>query len=237
MPKRDLTGQRFASLKVVKEAGQDKNNRFLWLCLCDCGREHVVRGDHLTSGKIRSCRRCFSNSFRLSTDGSYVIGTFRDGSEFFIDAEDFEKVKAHVWFWSSGYAETCINGRHIKLHQFLMAVPDNMRIDHINMIKTDNRKANLRFATHKENNRNKGLQINNTSGAKGVDYIAKCGKYRARITVDGRTIHLGHYTSLIEASEVRDRAALHYFGEFARLNNLRETTPELNAGVFPSAAK
>lgn len=44
-------------------------------------------------------------------------------------------------------------------------------IDHINRIKTDNRIENLRFVTAVQNNTNKGLISNNTSGYTGVSYF------------------------------------------------------------------
>lgn len=52
----NLTGQRFGRLKVVKKSEQrDKNNRILWLCNCDCGNDHSVRGDSLKDGRTTSC--------------------------------------------------------------------------------------------------------------------------------------------------------------------------------------
>jgi hypothetical protein len=50
-------------------------------------------------------------------------------------------------------------------------------IDHINRNKRDNRIANLRAVTRKENQLNRGLNKNNTSGVKGV--MAAQGKWMA----------------------------------------------------------
>lgn len=51
----DLTGQRFGRLVVNKIMSKDKNNKIMWLCGCDCGKETVVRGSDLKNGKVRSC--------------------------------------------------------------------------------------------------------------------------------------------------------------------------------------
>lgn len=62
----DLTGQRFGRLTVVSLAGWTTDRRAKWLCQCDCGRYHIVRGSHLQSGNVQSCgcyRKEILNSF------------------------------------------------------------------------------------------------------------------------------------------------------------------------------
>ena len=49
--KKDLTGERFGRLVVIREAGRAKDGKVLWLCKCDCGREKVVCGSSLTRRK------------------------------------------------------------------------------------------------------------------------------------------------------------------------------------------
>lgn len=39
---KDLVGQRFGRLTVVKFYGKDKHSHNLWLCKCDCGNEKIV---------------------------------------------------------------------------------------------------------------------------------------------------------------------------------------------------
>ena len=51
---KDMTGQRFGRLTVIERAGT-LGNRAAWLCKCDCGREHVVRGKLLRNGNTVSC--------------------------------------------------------------------------------------------------------------------------------------------------------------------------------------
>lgn len=54
--KLDLTGQRFGRL-VVKHCTGEKSpwGSYLWLCLCDCGREVSVRSGNLQNGHTQSC--------------------------------------------------------------------------------------------------------------------------------------------------------------------------------------
>lgn len=52
---KDLIGQRFGRLIVIKREGKDKHNRATWLCKCDCGNEKVVNSNNLRNGSTTSC--------------------------------------------------------------------------------------------------------------------------------------------------------------------------------------
>lgn len=54
-PIKDLNGLRFGYLIVLGRAGKTKYGNARWLCRCDCGKEAVVAGGHLTSGHTVSC--------------------------------------------------------------------------------------------------------------------------------------------------------------------------------------
>lgn len=75
---KNLVGERFGRLKVIKlhEVKRYKTKTYqqtksYWVALCDCGKETVVRGEHLTSKATVSCG-CLTrelNSARLTTHG------------------------------------------------------------------------------------------------------------------------------------------------------------------------
>lgn len=52
---KDLAGQRFGRLTIIKYYGKTKNRKILWLCECDCGNEIIVAGNNLKSGNTQSC--------------------------------------------------------------------------------------------------------------------------------------------------------------------------------------
>jgi hypothetical protein len=60
----DLTGNRFGRLIAVSRAKSGSDGA-RWNCLCDCGRECVVRASKLRSGHTRSCGCLFRDG--LST--------------------------------------------------------------------------------------------------------------------------------------------------------------------------
>ena len=52
---KDLTGQRFGMLTVIKRVRKEGNRKPYWLCRCDCGREKVVYQYNLIHGNTKSC--------------------------------------------------------------------------------------------------------------------------------------------------------------------------------------
>lgn len=141
-----------------------------------------------------------------------------------IDAADYELVMTRRWHachvnrkhW---YAYTSLGaGGRLGMHQLLIQPAPGMWVDHKNGDGLDNRRSNLRETTPSGNNRNCRMQRNNSSGYKGVRKGHRPGYWRAIIYVDGRTIHLGGFTNLIEAARAYDAAARRYYGEFAKLN-------------------
>jgi hypothetical protein len=97
--------------------------------------------------------------------------------------------------------------------------PEN-QIDHINGIKDDNRKCNLREATAKNNMANQKAHKDSTSIFTGVSWAQDRNKWRATICSNGITKKLGSFETEIEAAIAYNIAATEYHGEFAQLNKV-----------------
>ena len=52
---KDLTGQRFGKLIVLKQDLEKKSKNKYWVCQCDCGKIKSIQGSHLISGATQSC--------------------------------------------------------------------------------------------------------------------------------------------------------------------------------------
>ena len=59
---------------------------------------------------------------------------------------------------------------------------------------------NCRWTTRTIQARNQRIYKNNTSGFKGVSYIKKTGRYNAKIRVNLKRIHLGHFLTAVEGA-------------------------------------
>lgn len=52
---KDLTRKKFGKLTVQRLSGKKKRGNYLWVCLCDCGREAIVSSSNLLTGETKSC--------------------------------------------------------------------------------------------------------------------------------------------------------------------------------------
>jgi hypothetical protein len=88
-------------------------------------------------------------------------------------------------------------------------------VDHINGDRQDNRIENLRAVTKRENNFNKRVRSDNSTGITGVRWHSQRKKWNARIKVDGVDRSLGMYKEMRDAERARLAAELKYFGEYS----------------------
>lgn len=78
MPRfKDRTNDYYGRLKVIKHAGKNKRGKHLWLCQCSCGKEKVVVGDNLSSGKSNSCG-CLKAEFLARKGNQYGLYADRE---------------------------------------------------------------------------------------------------------------------------------------------------------------
>ncbi len=216
---RDLIGQRFGKLTVLEYVGKvpeyGGKPRNSYRCLCACGNECVVSRKNLVVGKTTTCGSCY----KVFILDDIADCTTSNKEHFCVDICDLNVVQNHIFHINRyGYPVTRINNKNIQLTHLLLDVPEGMLVDHINGNPLDNRRSNLRLATHGDNQANMGMSRHNTSGYKGVSFRKERGKYRAYISLDDKYVHLGHFDTDVDAARAYDEAARFYFGEFACVN-------------------
>lgn len=101
-----------------------------------------------------------------------------------------------------------------KLHRVITNPPSELVVDHINSNGLDNRRENLRVCTQQQNSFNQRLRRTSSMPFKGV---FRCyNKFGARITVDGKSIHLGMYKTPEDAHQAYIEASERLHGSFGR---------------------
>ena len=110
---------------------------------------------------------------------------------------------------TDGYHQIKIDGKNFRIHRILyekyhnIKIPDNLVIDHINRIKTDNRIENLRMVSISQNNQNTSKRIDNTSGYKNICWDKNRSKWKVQIVVDCKKIHYGRFINIEDAIRKR----------------------------------
>jgi hypothetical protein len=114
--------------------------------------------------------------------------------------------------------------RHTELMHRLLIGADVASVDHRSGDGLDNRRSNIRQASARQNQFNRGKQRGTwTSAYKGVSWNPRPGgSWMARIRLSGRTRYLGRFRTEIEAAAAYDVVAAAHHGEFASLNFKRE---------------
>lgn len=84
-------------------------------------------------------------------------------------------------------------------------------VDHINGIKIDNRRVNLRVCTYAQNVHKGVLSGRNTSGVKGVYWSSRRNRWRVQITVDMERLTIGSFAAFHDAVAARKDAEAKYW--------------------------
>jgi hypothetical protein len=144
-----------------------------------------------------------------------------------IDDEDYDKVYEVRWTPRKTnkyvYFSNASSGKCFYLHRVIMNCPKGLVVDHINGDTLDNRKANLRNCTNRENLQNthkiRKIKTRETViGNNGLEYPYKytyrgvykdkiAGKWQVQISAKGKRYFLGSYKDIKMAAIIYIRAA------------------------------
>jgi hypothetical protein len=117
---------------------------------------------------------------------------------------------------SKGYWMLHVDGGMYYAHRlawlYVYGAWPSAQIDHINRQRGDNRIANLREVTNRQNHQNRAICKRNTSGLMGVSKLPS-GMWRAQLYLDGKGYFLGNHETkeLAYAAYVAGKRKLHEY--------------------------
>lgn len=122
-----------------------------------------------------------------------------------------------------GYAQVCWknNGKRYReyLHRIIVGAKKGEIVDHVNRNKLDNRRANLRITTHRENRLNAKVYSSSTSLVNGVHWYKARSKWMVQVPNYGKKIFMGYFDDLDDATQCAYATRMQLnntIGEFAK---------------------
>ena len=158
-------------------------------------------------------------NFDLSQDLLNELFEYRDGNLFWkVNRGKGKKGQLAGMLGNTGYWKIRLFKRLYQAHRLIYLMHKGylpVEIDHIDGNKLNNCIDNLRQATRSQNELNKGMKKNNTSGAKNVFWSKNLNKWKVQMSINGKKRHIGYFEDFEVAKAVAIDFCEQYHGEFA----------------------
>lgn len=145
------------------------------------------------------------NRYEVDGDVTRIYIVRKNGDEYvcLIDTEDLKRVmemgkSVRVMVVRKTVPYPIFVSGGLLLHRFILNAPQGMEVDHIDGNALNCMRSNMRVVSTASNAQNKHFAWSRP-GVRGVSYT-KENKYRARVGLNGKSIYLGVYETLGEAS-------------------------------------
>ena len=153
---KDLTGQKFNKLTVIKRVENDKRGEATWLCKCECGNSVKVLGSSLRKGVTKSCgcyKREKFNNYRHGLCHTRLYNIYKK----IIQRVENPNCKEYKWYGGRGIS-ICDEWKNDFMTFYNWAM-QNGYADTLSIDRIDNDRGycpeNCRWVSSKEQQRNK----------------------------------------------------------------------------------
>lgn len=203
----EIAGKTFGRLTAVRFSCRAGNSA-IWECMCACGTTKLVRRQHLLSGSIKSCG-CLIGETTAARNRTHGLTGTKTYVAWVNMIRRCEKATTRG-FERYGGAGVSVCERWHKFENFLADMgeaPQGMTIDRLDNAAGYS-KDNCHWATPTTQARNRAFKSTPT-GIKGVVFCRD--RFRAKIGVGYKQIHIGYFSTLEEAASARQDAENKYW--------------------------
>lgn len=208
---KNFIGEKYGKLTVVKKTRKNKNGKWFYSCICECGNTKEVLGESLRSGNTTSCG-CVRTEMLKSRAKEMGKNNLKDltGKKFgrltVLCCTD-KRCNNNSAIWECMC--DCGNKTLVKSSHLI-----DGRTKSCGCYNKENlqRIYNEEFVeSTKLGALNQKIPKNNTSGAKGVYWETKTQTWKTMIWFQGKGIYLGRYKKFEDAVKARKKAEEEYF--------------------------
>jgi len=207
----DITGQTFGNLTVIEYSGRDIYRNAQWRCKCACGGEAIASITHLRSGHTQSCgcinkQKIKNLKYSHGMAGTRLYNIWANMKQRCCDIN----LPSYKDYGGRGIT-VCKSWRQDFQAFYDWAMPNGYR-ETLSIDRIDNSKGyspnNCRWVTMDIQAKNRRIRSTNKSGISGVAYKKSINKWIAGISINGKQVHIGSYSTKEEAVKARQELEL-----------------------------
>ena len=170
---------------------------------CYCENEFKVRTADIKNGHIKSCgcsRKGKNQTHGLRSHRLYIVWHHMLDRCNNIESDNYK-------YYGERGIEICESWFDIRnfIDDMFPTFIEGLTLDRIN-VNGNYEPSNCRWVNQTVQSRNtRRLRSTNTSGYRGVGFHKKDNRFRSRITVDLKNIHIGNFKTALEAAKAYDK--------------------------------
>lgn len=199
-------GDVFGDLTIIKYVGKNKDYRHIYLCECSCTNKKEITDNSILTGRVKSCG-CLKKR-NLTKHGLSKTKIYQVWQQMI--KRCYKETDSNYYKYGAKRIEVCEEWRNkengfVNFYEWSMlnGYKEGLTIDRKNTYSNYD-PNNCRWVTYEVQNTNLRPLKNNKSGYRGCFYITKDRKWKASVSINNKTKHIGVYNTLKECVIARN---------------------------------